>query len=165
MSAFIPHQPLFSNHLSYLVRFLLYVPREAFLTIFVFFARLGCAVRVAAGLSAWALAWALCLSRRRGRCAPVPMTLSNLVLVFNSVLLYFMIVLLSILFSFVSSCGRSHVVSEAGAWSLARADPFLLFFLLCSLPICFFLVLTLTSGSIFHVAFPCGPPGLGGRGP
>ena len=37
LSAFVPHQPLFSNHLSYLVRFLLYAPREVFLIIFVFF--------------------------------------------------------------------------------------------------------------------------------
>ena len=124
MSAFVPHQPLFSNYISYLVRFLLYAPREIFITIFVFFARLGCTGRVAAGLSAWALAWALCLSRRRGRCVPVPMTLSNLVLMFISVFLYSMIVLLSILFSSVSSRGRSQVVSEAGARSLAKADPF-----------------------------------------
>ena len=60
----------------------------------------------------------------RGRCVPVPMTLSNLVLSFVSVALYFKLILLSILLSSFSSCGRSQVVSEAGAWSLARADPF-----------------------------------------
>ena len=94
------------------------------------------------------------------------MTLSNLVLLFISVALYFKMTLLTILFSSVSSYGRSQVVSEAGAWSLARADPFSpILPTLCSLPICFLFVLVLTSGGVFHVACPCGPPGLGGRGP
>ena len=175
MSAVVPHQPLFSNHLLYLVLFFLYVLTFLLCLLLCAFCVSSCIVslllsqvdrtdRGAVGLSA--RAWARCLSRRRGRCVPVPMTLSNLVLLFISVTLYFKIILLTILLSSVSSCGRSQVASEAGAWSLARADPFSPNLpTLCSLPVCFLFVLVLASGGIFHVPYPCGPPGLGGRGP
>ena len=72
-----------------------------------------------------------------------------------------MITFIYILCSSVLSCGRSQVVCEAGAWSLARADPFYL----CLLCFCFVFVLMLTSGGIFQVSCPWGPPGLGGPGP
>ena len=80
------------------------------------------------------------------------MTLSNLVLLFVSVVLYFNMVYLDMLFSVLSSCGRSQVVSEAGAWSLARADPFSpSVSTLCSFTVFFLSVLVLTSGGISQV--------------
>ena len=80
------------------------------------------------------------------------MTLSNLVLLFVSAILYLKIIFLGILFSSVSSCGRSQVISEAGAWSLARADPFSpIIPNICSLPVCFLFVPKLTSGRISQV--------------
>ena len=80
------------------------------------------------------------------------MTFSSLVLLFVSVILYLKMVSLGILLYFLSSCGRSQVVSEAGAWSLARADPFSpSISTCCSFPVCFMFVLVLTSGGIFHV--------------
>ena len=73
LSAVVPHQPLFSNHLSYLVLFLLYVLmfllflflfafRVSTCTVSLFLSRIARKERGVSSLSALALA--LCLSRR-----------------------------------------------------------------------------------------------------
>ena len=65
----------------------------------------------------------------------------------------------------VTSCGRSQVVCEAGAWSLARADLFFLFFLL----VVFLLRIRSYADYVVGVSFkwhvPEGPLALGVWGP
>ena len=163
MSAVVPHQPLFSSHLLYLALFLLYVlvfyVSAPSVSTCIFYPYLYCTIifivsrsQGVRGFQPFGSALALCLSRRRSRCIPVTVILSNLVLLLVSVTLYFKMTFLCILFYFVSSCGRSQVVSEAGAWSLARADPFSPSIPnVCSLPVCFLLVTKLTSGCISQV--------------
>ena len=78
----------------------------------------------------------------------------------STVYLYRNIVSRDILLSLCDRCGRSQVVSEAGAWSLARADPFLPKQLLpVAVKEC------LADGGDLQWKVPWGPPGLGGLGP